>query len=249
MKLFCSLLSLFLVEVLAVYDNYMGFIHLTNMGIIRASRRNDLNVRGRSGANRLEHLIETMVEDINDELNYQNFCKICFLLAVPDHMEILLRIPEPPGQSKQKANLFFDKMLKDLSSVVVDMEGGRYTYARTLEQLVNTRREFVAWYLKSIIGRRMLGESVRVDDIETLIANCRLLGIYFSTQSPQSYIKQVDIDSSSRTCITTDINDIQKGYRKIEGTWFEIDSDDQRRETLEAQLQRGNPQVRPHILT
>ncbi|XP_050433997.1 uncharacterized protein LOC126841500 isoform X23 [Adelges cooleyi] len=198
MKLFCLLFSLFLVESLAYYyDRYVKLVHLTNMGIRRAYLKNDLRVRGRSGAS-----------------------KICLLLAVPDHDEILFM----PG---------------------VDMEGCSYPYEYSLKQLANDTRKLVAWSLKSIIGRRMLGESVRVDDTESLIAKCLLLGIYFSTQSPESYIKQVDIDSRSRTCITTDTRNIQKRYRKIEGTWFEIHSGEQRGESLEAQLQYGYPRVQP----
>ncbi|XP_050433991.1 uncharacterized protein LOC126841500 isoform X16 [Adelges cooleyi] len=228
MKLFCLLFSLFLVESLAYYyDRYVKLVHLTNMGIRRAYLKNDLRVRGRSGANRLEHLIETIVEEINTELIHQDFRKICLLLAVPDHDEILF-MPEHP-------DLYYR----------VDMEGCSYPYEYTLKQLANDTRKLVAWSLKSIIGRRMLGESVRVDDTESLIAKCLLLGIYFSTQSPESYIKQVDIDSRSRTCITTDTKNIQKRYRKIEGTWFEIHSGEQRGESLEAQLQYGYPQVQP----
>ncbi|XP_050433996.1 uncharacterized protein LOC126841500 isoform X21 [Adelges cooleyi] len=205
MKLFCLLFSLFLVESLAYYyDRYVKLVHLTNMGIRRAYLKNDLRVRGRSGAS-----------------------KICLLLAVPDHDEILF-MPEHP-------DLYYR----------VDMEGCSYPYEYTLKQLANDTRKLVAWSLKSIIGRRMLGESVRVDDTESLIAKCLLLGIYFSTQSPESYIKQVDIDSRSRTCITTDTKNIQKRYRKIEGTWFEIHSGEQRGESLEAQLQYGYPQVQP----
>ncbi|XP_050433975.1 uncharacterized protein LOC126841500 isoform X1 [Adelges cooleyi] len=248
MKLFCLLFSLFLVESLAYYyDRYVKLVHLTNMGIRRAYLKNDLRVRGRSGANRLEHLIETIVEEINTELIHQDFrnhSKICLLLAVPDHDEILF-MPEHPDLY-YKANLYFDKMLQDLNTIAgVDMEGCSYPYEYTLKQLANDTRKLVAWSLKSIIGRRMLGESVRVDDTESLIAKCLLLGIYFSTQSPESYIKQVDIDSRSRTCITTDTKNIQKRYRKIEGTWFEIHSGEQRGESLEAQLQYGYPQVQP----
>ncbi|XP_050433992.1 uncharacterized protein LOC126841500 isoform X17 [Adelges cooleyi] len=222
MKLFCLLFSLFLVESLAYYyDRYVKLVHLTNMGIRRAYLKNDLRVRGRSGAS-----------------------KICLLLAVPDHDEILF-MPEHPDLY-YKANLYFDKMLQDLNTIAgVDMEGCSYPYEYTLKQLANDTRKLVAWSLKSIIGRRMLGESVRVDDTESLIAKCLLLGIYFSTQSPESYIKQVDIDSRSRTCITTDTKNIQKRYRKIEGTWFEIHSGEQRGESLEAQLQYGYPQVQP----
>ncbi|XP_050433993.1 uncharacterized protein LOC126841500 isoform X20 [Adelges cooleyi] len=222
MKLFCLLFSLFLVESLAYYyDRYVKLVHLTNMGIRRAYLKNDLRVRGRSGAS-----------------------KICLLLAVPDHDEILF-MPEHPDLY-DKANLYFNKMLQDLNTIAgVDMEGCSYPYEYSLKQLANDTRKLVAWSLKSIIGRRMLGESVRVDDTESLIAKCLLLGIYFSTQSPESYIKQVDIDSRSRTCITTDTRNIQKRYRKIEGTWFEIHSGEQRGESLEAQLQYGYPRVQP----
>ncbi|XP_050431419.1 uncharacterized protein LOC126839989 [Adelges cooleyi] len=241
MKIFCLLISIFFVKVLAVYDSYMGFLHLTTIGIKLAYEKNDLTVGSRSRLNGLEYLIETMVDNVKNDPTYQDFRHINFLMAVPDHSEILSRISELPGQSKKNANKFFNKLLHDLVSVVgVDMERRFSADGKTLENLANTSREFVALAVRSIIRHRLLGVRV-VDDIASLSSNCRLLGVYFSTQSPKLYIKEVMIESTSGTCILKDKNNTLRKYRKMDGTWSQIGLNNQAGESLETQLQRGRP--------
>ncbi|XP_050434226.1 uncharacterized protein LOC126841677 [Adelges cooleyi] len=185
MKIFCLLISIFFVKVLAVYDSYMGFLHLTTIGIKLAYEKNDLTVGSRSRLNGLEYLIETMVDNVKNDPTYQDFRHINFLMAVPDHSEILSRISELPGQSKKSVRV--------------------------------------------------------VDDIASLSSNCRLLGVYFSTQSPKLYIKDVMIESTSGTCILKDKNNTLRKYRKMDGTWSQIGLNNQAGESLETQLQRGRP--------
>ncbi|XP_050431450.1 uncharacterized protein LOC126840012 [Adelges cooleyi] len=246
MKLFCLLISLFFVDVLADYGLYMELVHLTNEGIRRAYLKNDLTVGGRSGANGLEHLIETMIDDVNNVLNYQDFCKICFLMVVPDQRKILMRITEPPPHPLHKGNSFFDKMLQDLVTFVgVDMTGNYIAVRKTLKNLADKRRELVSWSLKNIISRRLLGSAQDVEDGASLLANCRLLGLYSSAQYPTDYINEVNIDLTSGTCTLTSCDFTQRMYRKIGGIWSQIDRNGQLQESLEAQIQRGRPQAQP----
>ncbi|XP_050429780.1 uncharacterized protein LOC126838976 isoform X5 [Adelges cooleyi] len=234
MKLFCLLISLFFMEVLAPYDRYMELVHITTIGIKLAYEKNDLTIGGRSEANGLEYLIETMVDNVNNDLTYQNFRHINFLTAVLDHPEILLRRTEVYDD-------LFDKMIQDIESKLgIDMPGDYFGVEKKLENLANMRRDFVAWSLKSIIRRRMLGS---VQDVISL-PNCRLLGIYWSTLSPESYISEVNIDSPSRTCIITSCSATEMTFRKIGATWsvfssYGLDN------TLEYYLQHGRPQTAP----
>ncbi|XP_050439736.1 uncharacterized protein LOC126845179 [Adelges cooleyi] len=111
----------------------------------------------------------------------------------------------------------------------------------TLESLINTMREFVAWSIKCLIRSRILGSE---QDVLSL-PNCRLLGLYWSTQSPNSYIVEVNVDSTAGTCILKNVHDIEKKYSKIEGTWSEIYGIGHVQESLERQLERGQPLVAP----
>ncbi|XP_050431023.1 uncharacterized protein LOC126839655 isoform X2 [Adelges cooleyi] len=186
--------------------------------------------------------------------------KLCFLIAIPDHKDSISNIAafrRVPGQSgmydgvfglTQKANAILDQMIQ---VIVIKLIGYRpkITYTTefgTLQDIANERRELAALALKSLIGRRLLGEQV-VDDEASLSSKCRFLGIYLSTQSPDTYIKEVDIESTSLTCIFTDKSNTISKYRKIDGTWSQIVFNNQAGESLETQLQRGRPRVPPTL--
>ncbi|XP_050429781.1 uncharacterized protein LOC126838976 isoform X6 [Adelges cooleyi] len=225
-------------EVLAPYDRYMELVHITTIGIKLAYEKNDLTIGGRSEANGLEYLIETMVDNVNNDLTYQNFRHINFLTAVLDHPEILLRRTEVYDD-------LFDKMIQDIESKLgIDMPGDYFGVEKKLENLANMRRDFVAWSLKSIIRRRMLGSVLDIEDDASLLPNCRLIGIYFSTQQPRSYINEVNVDSPSRTCIITSCDNHLMKIRKIDATWS-VFSSNGLHNTLEYYLQHGRPQTAP----
>ncbi|XP_050439734.1 uncharacterized protein LOC126845178 isoform X2 [Adelges cooleyi] len=242
MKIFCLLISIFFVNVLAdEHDDYLNYVYLTT-GLIQLAYLKDLTVEGRPGANGLEHQIEKMVDDINNVNKYQNFRKICFLMAVPDHLEILLEVQEPPPRPYPKANQFLAIMVNELESIVgMRIHGLETDDGSTLEGFINMIREFVAWSIKRLIRSRILGSQ---QDVLSL-PNCRLLGLYWSTQSPNSYIVEVNVDSTAGTCILKNVHDDEKKYSKIEGTWSEIYENGHVRESLERQLERGQPLVAP----
>ncbi|XP_050434224.1 uncharacterized protein LOC126841675 [Adelges cooleyi] len=233
MKLFCLLISLFFVEVLAPYDLYMKLVHLTTIGIKLAYEKNDLTVGSRSRLNGLEYLIETMVDNVNNDPTYQDFRIICFLMAVPDHTEILL--------GRTDVNDLFDKMLADLlSEIEIDMRVGRFAVENTLKNLAYLRREHVAWSLKNLIRRRILGSE---QDVISL-PNCRLLGMYWSTQNPMAYINEVNIDSTSSTCTLNSCASFETTIRKIGGTWT-VRNRYGTVITLEENLQQGHQRTAP----
>ncbi|XP_050427968.1 uncharacterized protein LOC126837965 isoform X3 [Adelges cooleyi] len=220
MKLFCLLISFFFVEVLADYATYKEYVNITTEAIKLVYEKNDLTVEGRSGANGLEHLIETMVTDDNEE-NYKNFCKMNLLIAVPDQPEIVFGIlehmPLPPMQN-----------------------------LGTLKDLGDERRNYIVPALRNLIRCRILDEAVQhVDDDAFLLANCRLLGLYLSTQFPKSYIKEIEIDTTDRTCILTDKRNGKRRYRKNGNTWSEISLSniDQTQQFLEEQLRLRIPPI------
>ncbi|XP_050443888.1 uncharacterized protein LOC126847626 isoform X1 [Adelges cooleyi] len=201
-----------------------------------------------------------MVDDINNQYTYENFCKINFLIAVPEARDILSHVADPqPSQisgqtdlhlnQTQKANLFLDHMIRFIGAALIERYRVELTYATsfgTLKEIANETRKFVVPTLRNVIRRRLLGEPVeRVNDQASLLPNCRLLGLYLSTQSPELYIKEVRIESTSRTCIFKDKNDTQIRYRKFGATWSKINADDQPGESLEDLLQRGQPQNLP----
>ncbi|XP_050439755.1 uncharacterized protein LOC126845196 [Adelges cooleyi] len=132
-------------------------------------------------------------------------------------------------------------MLQDLEKKLgINMSGDYLGVEEKLENLANMRRDFVAWSLKSIIRRRIIGSE---QDVISL-PNCRLLGMYWSTQYPETYISQVNIDSTSRTCTLETCDCIEKKIRKIDATWSVLSSND-RVHKLEVYLQRGRPQAQP----
>ncbi|XP_050433941.1 uncharacterized protein LOC126841485 [Adelges cooleyi] len=262
MKLFTLLITfLFLAGVLADDESvYMDNVY-TSTEVIKAiySMRNVSNQLHRTISREgLEYIIESMVDDVDNRLTFKNFPKICFLIAVPDHKDILsnvpvlLPVPNRPGNydlvvgPTQKANVFLDLMIRFIGAELIGYRlQMTYTTDRgTLQDIANERREFAATALTRLIRRRLLGEQV-VDDEASLLPKCRLLGIYLSTQSPDTYIKKVEIESTSLTCIFTDKSNTKRSYRKIDGTWSQIGLNDQAGESLEAQLQRGHPRVPP----
>ncbi|XP_050427967.1 uncharacterized protein LOC126837965 isoform X2 [Adelges cooleyi] len=237
MKLFCLLISFFFVEVLADYATYKEYVNITTEAIKLVYEKNDLTVEGRSGANGLEHLIETMVTDDNEE-NYKNFCKMNLLIAVPDQPEIVFGILEHmPLPPMQKAKLFNHIMLKEIEDIL-DLG--------TLKDLGDERRNYIVPALRNLIRCRILDEAVQhVDDDAFLLANCRLLGLYLSTQFPKSYIKEIEIDTTDRTCILTDKRNGKRRYRKNGNTWSEISLSniDQTQQFLEEQLRLRIPPI------
>ncbi|XP_050431022.1 uncharacterized protein LOC126839655 isoform X1 [Adelges cooleyi] len=261
MKLSSLLISfLFLAGVLADDESvYMDNIFTSTELIKNIYFKSYLTTSGTPIINGLEHIIEFMVDDVH-ELGFLNFQKLCFLIAIPDHKDSISNIAafrRVPGQSgmydgvfglTQKANAILDQMIQ---VIVIKLIGYRpkITYTTefgTLQDIANERRELAALALKSLIGRRLLGEQV-VDDEASLSSKCRFLGIYLSTQSPDTYIKEVDIESTSLTCIFTDKSNTISKYRKIDGTWSQIVFNNQAGESLETQLQRGRPRVPPTL--
>ncbi|XP_050430167.1 uncharacterized protein LOC126839134 isoform X2 [Adelges cooleyi] len=193
MKLFCLLVCFFFVDVLANdFANYKKYVFQTTETIKHAYFKNDLTVGDKSGLNGLEYVIETMNDNTED---YKDFCRYNFLLAVPEHTEILPRLAE--------ANNIFEKMLQDIE-VLIGLE--------TLKILADKRRDFVAWAIKLIIGRRIIGTVQDGDDEASLLLKCRFLAIYHSTQYPELYITEVEIYLYARTCILTDKNDDKIPY-------------------------------------
>ncbi|XP_050444499.1 uncharacterized protein LOC126848036 isoform X2 [Adelges cooleyi] len=241
MKLFCLLIPIFFVGVLANEGTYMSYIFITTEALAIA---NDLTVEGTNGTetNALEHVIETMVDNVE---KYRHFGKLNFLLAVPDHPEIMRTIPQLPLLPiLQKANFFFQIMRQDIERLLeLEPINGFYRESISLKQLGDDRRQHVVPALKNVIRRRVL-ESGQHDEA-SLLPKCRLLGLYLSTQFPESFIKQVDIDPIDLICILTDTNDTKRYYRKIDNAWSEIrlSNINESLQFLEEQLRLGRPQV------
>ncbi|XP_050428917.1 uncharacterized protein LOC126838479 isoform X2 [Adelges cooleyi] len=96
-----------------------------------------------------------------------------------------------------------------------------------LSTLANERREFyVAPALKHILTRELEASVQRVDDDVSLLRVCRFIGIYISTQLPDLYITDLQIDSTDGTCTLWDKCNTPKRYRKINGSWSQISLDD-----------------------
>ncbi|XP_050430152.1 uncharacterized protein LOC126839128 isoform X1 [Adelges cooleyi] len=251
MKLFFLLICFFFVDVLADedLDNYMSYFYLSTTSIKRAYSMNNVTIGDRSGLNGLELVIEAMVDDTNNALEYAEFCKINFLIAIPEQTEILPRIAElsflPP---LLKANYFLRMMIQLMDRLLgIRMDGYKKDLnMETLKSYADYRRTFVVPALKNRIQSRLLDGSVEhVDDEASLLANCRLLGLYLSTQSPESFIVGVKIDLTDFTCTFTDKNDAERRYRKIDNVWSEISMENQVIKSLEQQLRFGYPQGRP----
>ncbi|XP_050444501.1 uncharacterized protein LOC126848036 isoform X4 [Adelges cooleyi] len=223
MKLFCLLIPIFFVGVLANEGTYMSYIFITTEALAIA---NDLTVEGTNGT-------ETS--------------KLNFLLAVPDHPEIMRTIPQLPLLPiLQKANFFFQIMRQDIERLLeLEPINGFYRESISLKQLGDDRRQHVVPALKNVIRRRVLESGQHVDDEASLLPKCRLLGLYLSTQFPESFIKQVDIDPIDLICILTDTNDTKRYYRKIGNAWSEIrlSNKNESLQFLEEQLRLGRPQV------
>ncbi|XP_050423409.1 uncharacterized protein LOC126835127 [Adelges cooleyi] len=240
MNLYCLLISIFFVNVLANdYALYVEYIYITTETIKRASSMNDLTVGGRSGANGLEHVIETMVDDTTNDLYYKEFCKMNFLMAVPDQTDILWRVQAfPLLDPLQKAIIFFQMMIQDIERMLgFRWNKGLNQEMGTLNAIADERRVYLVPALNSVIRRRLLDGSVpHVDDEATILSNCRLLGLYWSTQFSKLYIKEVEIDPTDLTCILTNIIGAKRRYRKIGNAWSEINDNNQSLKSLEEQL-------------
>ncbi|XP_050430154.1 uncharacterized protein LOC126839128 isoform X3 [Adelges cooleyi] len=241
MKLFFLLLSFFFVNVLADYTGiFLELFYHTTISIERAYVMNNLTIGDRSGLNGLEHVIETMADDVNNALEYGQFRKINFLIAVPEQLEIISRI---------EVAVWYLRGMKELIHRLLRLRMGGYKKDLTMETLkpyADHRRAYIVPALRNLIGRRLLDGSVQhVDDEASLLANCRLLGLYLSTQSPESFIVGVKIDLTDFTCTFTDKNDAERRYRKIDNVWSEISMENQVIKSLEQQLRFGYPQGRP----
>ncbi|XP_050433957.1 uncharacterized protein LOC126841490 isoform X2 [Adelges cooleyi] len=230
MKLFCLLMSFFCVGVLANnYETYMNNVNTINEAMKIAYEKNDVTLGIRSGLNALECVIERMVDDVNDARFYKDF----------DHTEILTRIPtflvlEP----LEKANMFNFILLREIERMIDQYCYGYTRKLRTMKELGDERRKYVLLALTSIIRRRILDESVgHVDDDATLLPKCRILGLYLSTQFPESFTKELKIDSTINKCIFMDENNAIRIYGKIDDTWYYINQFTK----LEEQLRLGVP--------
>ncbi|XP_050430156.1 uncharacterized protein LOC126839128 isoform X5 [Adelges cooleyi] len=218
MKLFFLLLSFFFVNVLADYTGiFLELFYHTTISIERAYVMNNLTIGDRSGLS-----------------------KINFLIAVPEQLEIISRI---------EVAVWYLRGMKELIHRLLRLRMGGYKKDLTMETLkpyADHRRAYIVPALRNLIGRRLLDGSVQhVDDEASLLANCRLLGLYLSTQSPESFIVGVKIDLTDFTCTFTDKNDAERRYRKIDNVWSEISMENQVIKSLEQQLRFGYPQGRP----
>ncbi|XP_050443873.1 uncharacterized protein LOC126847610 [Adelges cooleyi] len=125
MKLFSLLISfLFLAGVLADDESdYMDNVLSSTAVFKMVYFMNDVD--GRHGLNGLEAVIEKMVDDINNQYTYENFCKINFLIAVPEARDILSHVAVS-GQTDlhlnqtQKANLFLDHMIRFIGAALLE---------------------------------------------------------------------------------------------------------------------------------
>ncbi|XP_050430168.1 uncharacterized protein LOC126839134 isoform X3 [Adelges cooleyi] len=201
MKLFCLLLCLFFVDVLANEDEsvYINYVFKTTATLREAYLMEDFRIHAgdKSRKNGLELVIETM----NDATDFY-------------HLEIVPRIEALPafGDKTQKANILLQLMTQNLENIL----GGA-----TLEKIASKRRRLVAWTLKNVIGRRIIETVQDGDDEASLLLKCRFLGVFASTQTPSTYITKVDIDLPARTCIFTDINEGIKRYNTADVVFLE----------------------------
>ncbi|XP_050427970.1 uncharacterized protein LOC126837966 [Adelges cooleyi] len=215
MKLFCLLIFFFFVDVLADDgDDYYEYFKNTTEAIMFLCETNDLTEGGRSGRENLEHLIEKMVDDTTSNPDYKDFCKICFLIAVPDKIEIISRIlayPIANTRKFQKGFFLLQRMLLDLEKKI----GRPYQlHIDTEETFGDISRRYIVPTLINIIGRRVLDGSVQpVEDEASLTSKCYFIGLYLSAQTPKSFIITVQINLTNRTCIFTNKNYVQKIYR------------------------------------
>ncbi|XP_050427491.1 uncharacterized protein LOC126837603 [Adelges cooleyi] len=252
MKLFCLLISFFFVDVLSENADefeYKVLVYQTTQMFRRAYFLNNITVGHTSGINGLEYVIERMVNDINNVLGFQDFCKINLLIAVPDQKEIISSIREIPFYDPlQKANYFMQGLINFIHRIL-GLGLPRYNiYGGTLIAFAKERRDYVVQALKNAIGRRLLEVSEQhVDNPASLLPKCRLLGLYMSTQFPHYYIKEVQVNPTDLTCILTNSIDTKRRYRKIGNIWSEISLDNlnQSLQTVEQQLRIGRPLVAP----
>ncbi|XP_050422344.1 uncharacterized protein LOC126834207 [Adelges cooleyi] len=141
MKLFCLLISFFFVDVLSENADefeYKVLVYQTTQMFRRAYFLNNITVGHTSGINGLEYVIERMVNDINNVLGFQDFCKINLLIAVPDQKEIISSIREIP---------FYDPLQK-VSEQHVDNPASLLPKCRLLGLYMST--QFPHYYIKEV---------------------------------------------------------------------------------------------------
>ncbi|XP_050430165.1 uncharacterized protein LOC126839133 isoform X2 [Adelges cooleyi] len=205
MKIFCLLVTfLFLVDIFANdYDDYLYSVYITTGAIKQASTLNDLSVGNRARKNRLEHLIETLVDNSYNGLDYKDFCKINFLIAVPDQTDIVSEIAdEIDKEGLKKAIYYLRNLIQDIESIIRCVFSVFKEDLGTLEELADERRDFVVPAIIRIMRRRLSDGTLNHEAY--LLPQCRLLGLYLSTQLPHLYIKEVEIDLTYRKCILID---------------------------------------------
>ncbi|XP_050427468.1 uncharacterized protein LOC126837587 [Adelges cooleyi] len=208
MKIFCVLVTfLFLVDIFAnVYDDYLYSIYITTGAIKQASTLNDLIVGNRARKNRLEHLIETLVDNSYNGLDYKDFCKINFLIAVPDRTDIVSEIADEIDKEElEKAIYYLRNLIQDIESIIGCVFAVIKQDLGTPNELASERRDFVVPAIIRIMRRRLSDGTLNNEAY--LLPQCRLLGLYLSTQLPRSYIKEVEIDLTYRKCILIDNNE------------------------------------------
>ncbi|XP_050433954.1 uncharacterized protein LOC126841489 [Adelges cooleyi] len=237
MKHFCFLISLFFVNILANdLSDYKESVYNINDLIRRAHYKNDVTVGDRSGANGLEHIIELMIDD--DHI-YKDFRKINCLIAVPERPKMIRKVLGPHSNILKNATFFHEKMLTEMASILgIQLYGVRYQFWGKLKTLGDNRRELVVPALKQIILRVL-------DGGPSVLRVCRLMGLYLSTQFPNSYIKKIQIDPTDGTCILGDRKNTNWRYGKIDEEWSQISLEDINVpvQSVKEQLQLGFPQV------
>ncbi|XP_050433528.1 uncharacterized protein LOC126841234 [Adelges cooleyi] len=200
---------------------------------------------GNSGANSLELVIAEMASDITAGSPYYDFCKMNFLIAVQDQLEIVSEIEELPNDEPyEKANKFFRAFEQYIEGLL------GFTYADTYNEshgtattLANKGRAYVSTALNRLTQLRVLGFKQRENDYPTLAVKCRIMGLYLSSQSPELYIKKVDINPADSSCTYTNKNNDRKKYSYFNGIWSEISFDDPPRslQSLEDLLKLVHP--------
>ncbi|XP_050438866.1 uncharacterized protein LOC126844606 [Adelges cooleyi] len=289
MKLFCFFMSFLFVYVLAnvkadhtkevlVKTDYMKLVLVANNEIERAYYMNNVPFGGKSGANGLEYVIETIV---GDTTFYKHFGKINSMIAVPDKMDISVDMDEKPSYDNltklkyyqslvawkikntldiyyypevdDEQNIAFLEVDEDqkISSFVVaedqsvdilefdidilELDKKQNFGDFDLTKLAQQRRTLTGLALKKIL-KSLCTTNKNEHPVHhvALLRICRFLGLYMSTQFPELYIKNIEVDSMNRTCIlyngTTSLV-----YRKNNDVWEQI-WEDGKTQPLEEQL-------------
>ncbi|XP_050432854.1 uncharacterized protein LOC126840899 isoform X2 [Adelges cooleyi] len=202
MKFFCFLIS-FVFVIVSAFDeaDYKKEVYITNVAI------------GSAWNYGLEHVIETMV---NDNDSYKCFAKINFMIALPDHPEIVNEIPEDLDLDELRKSMHYQFMMR------LEIKHTLRNEYPEVDKDKEERRRRVVPSLKNIFRRVFDGSLDHVRGDVSLMRMCRLIGLYISTTIPTNYIKRLNIEPFTSTCILWD-GIMFKRYRKINDVWWQID--------------------------